>query len=535
MGYTALYRKLRPQSFNEVVGQEHIVKTLINQIAGGRITHAYLFCGTRGTGKTSTAKIFAKAVNCLEPVSSQPCNQCELCRNMNEGVSLNVIEIDAASNNSVDNIREIRDEVIYPPTKGKYKVYIIDEVHMLSTGAFNALLKTLEEPPSHVIFILATTDPQKIPVTVLSRCQRFDFKRISNSSMAQTLKKYMIEEGIKIEDNAIDYVVRISDGAMRDALSILDQCISYYYGEEITLEKVLDVSGSVDDGVFFSLTDALCELNSSKCMDIIEEIIQNGRDINQFVSELIMHWRNELIAITVDGNSNVLDVPKETIINYLEQGRKAGSEVLMKLIRIFSQLQSQLKYAFNNRIIFEVTCIKFCNAVQNEDLTDVFQKIKFLEKRIDETPKTVVYSAQDNEVEDNKTNTSTEDEVKPMRELDVPADIQTVIEGWERVKARFSMFSQALLNYACPQSLEDDFLYIVCDNDFYYDKVKDLKESLESEIESVFGRKFNIIYMVSEEYERKKRAVLSVEKKKQKAEENIEESIKALDFDVKID
>lgn len=526
LSYTALYRKLRPKTFNEVVGQEHIVKTLINQIESGRITHAYLFCGTRGTGKTSTAKIFAKAVNCLTPVNHQPCNKCELCQAMNEGRSLNVIEIDAASNNGVENIREIRDEVIYPPTIGKYKIYIIDEVHMLSIGAFNALLKTLEEPPSHVIFILATTDPQKIPVTILSRCQRFDFKRITNNVMAKTLKKYMSEENVTIEDNAIDYIVRISDGAMRDALSILDQCISYYYGEVITLDKVLEISGSVDDGVFFALTDALNNSSSSKCMDIIEEIIQNGRDINQFISEIILHWRNELIAISVDGNSNVLDASVDTIMKYMEQGRIVGYDTLMKLIEVFSQLQGQLKYAFNNRILFEVCCIKFCNATESNDLSDVFQKIRNLEQKIKEIPlRAALTEAVPEEYN--------EEIIEPVRELAVPKDIQAVINGWSIVKNKFEMFAQATLNYSTPESLEDDNLYIVCDIEFYLDKIKSFKEDLSQKIEEVFGKKYNVILMLREDYEKKKRAVLASEKTVK--EENIEDSLKALDFDVQID
>ncbi|HIT86609.1 MAG TPA: DNA polymerase III subunit gamma/tau, partial [Candidatus Coprocola pullicola] len=241
MSYTALYRKFRPDTFSGVIGQEHIVKTIKNQILSDRVSHAYLFCGTRGTGKTSTAKIFARAINCLAPKEGNPCNECTLCRAALENRSMNVIEIDAASNNGVDNIREIREEVKYPPTQGKYKVYIIDEVHMLSSGAFNALLKTLEEPPEHVIFILATTDPQKVPATILSRCQRFDFHRITTEQIAQTLSEYMKIEDIPVQKEALHYIARLGDGSMRDSLSILDQCTAFYSDELLTLEKVLDV------------------------------------------------------------------------------------------------------------------------------------------------------------------------------------------------------------------------------------------------------------------------------------------------------
>ena len=239
MSYVALYRKFRPSTFEEVKGQDHIVKTLKNQMRTDRLGHAYLFCGTRGTEKTSVAKILAKAVNCEHPVDGSPCNECPTCRAIQAGTSMNVIEIDAASNNGVDNIREIREEVAYRPTEGRFKVYIIDEVHMLSTGAFNALLKTLEEPPSYVIFILATTEANKIPITILSRCQRYDFHRISLETIAARLQELMDAEGIRAEEKALRYVAKAGDGSMRDALSLLDQCIAFHYGEELTYENVL--------------------------------------------------------------------------------------------------------------------------------------------------------------------------------------------------------------------------------------------------------------------------------------------------------
>ena len=237
MSYTALYRKFRPDNFEDVKGQDHIVTTLTNQINANRIGHAYLFCGTRGTGKTTVAKILAKAVNCEHPVNGSPCNECEMCKAIQAGTSMNVIEIDAASNNGVDNIREIREEVTYRPTEGRYKVYIIDEVHMLSTGAFNALLKTLEEPPSYVIFILATTEAHKIPITILSRCQRYDFHRISIDTIAARLSELLKAEGVEAEEKAIRYVAKAGDGSMRDALSLLDQCIAFYLGQTLTYEK----------------------------------------------------------------------------------------------------------------------------------------------------------------------------------------------------------------------------------------------------------------------------------------------------------
>lgn len=261
MSYTALYRKWRPASFQQVKGQDHIVQTLKNQITSGRVGHAYLFCGTRGTGKTSIAKIFARAVNCESPIDGSPCNECQICRGIASGSSMNVVEIDAASNNGVENIREIREQVQYPPTEGKYRVYIIDEVHMLSTGAFNALLKTLEEPPSYVIFILATTEVNKIPITVLSRCQRYDFKRISRDTLAARLKELAEAEQIPAEDKALAYIAKAADGSMRDALSLLDQCVAFYYDSLLTYEHVLEVLGAVDSTVFSQLLRAVLEKN----------------------------------------------------------------------------------------------------------------------------------------------------------------------------------------------------------------------------------------------------------------------------------
>ena len=281
MSYTALYRKFRPSTFDQVKGQDHIVQTLKNQINANRIGHAYLFCGTRGTGKTSVAKIFAKAVNCEHPVDGSPCNECETCRGITNGSAMNVIEIDAASNNGVDNIRQIRDEIQYSPSSGKYTVYIIDEVHMLSIGAFNALLKTLEEPPAYVIFILATTEPHKIPITILSRCQRYDFKRISIDTIAARLSELMEKESIEVEDKAIRYVAKAADGSMRDALSLLDQCIAFYLGQKLTYDNVLDVLGAVDNEIFSRLTRSVIDSDVTTSLNILDEIIMQGREPGQ--------------------------------------------------------------------------------------------------------------------------------------------------------------------------------------------------------------------------------------------------------------
>ena len=290
MGYTALYRKFRPDTFEDVKGQDHIVKTLKNQIRADRAGHAYLFCGTRGTGKTTIAKILAKAVNCEHPIDGSPCNECASCRAIAAGASMNVIEIDAASNNGVENIREIREEVAYPPTEGKYKVYIIDEVHMLSIGAFNALLKTLEEPPSYVIFILATTEAHKIPVTILSRCQRYDFRRISQETILKRLQDLMEQEHVEAEEKALRYVARKGDGSMRDSLSLLDQCIAFYMGETLTYDRVLDVLGAVDTEVFSELLDHILKDRITDSIALLDRLILDGRDLTQFVSDFTVSY-----------------------------------------------------------------------------------------------------------------------------------------------------------------------------------------------------------------------------------------------------
>ncbi|MDY5649311.1 MAG: DNA polymerase III subunit gamma/tau, partial [Lachnospiraceae bacterium] len=306
MSYTALYRKFRPTEFEDVKGQDHIVTTLKNQIMADRIGHAYLFCGTRGTGKTTIAKIFAKAVNCEHPVNGSPCGECRMCRAIAAGTSMNVVEIDAASNNGVDNIREIREEVAYSPTEGRYRVYIIDEFHMLSIGAFNALLKTLEEPPSYVIFILATTEAHKIPVTILSRCQRYDFRRISMDTISDRLSELMKKEGVEVEERAIRYVAKAADGSMRDALSLLDQCIAFYLGQKLTYDNVLEVLGAVDTEVFGSFLAQILKEDILGCIRGLEDLIIQGRELTQFFSDFTWYLRNLLLVKSSDHMEDVL-------------------------------------------------------------------------------------------------------------------------------------------------------------------------------------------------------------------------------------
>ena len=384
MSYTALYRKWRPRVFGDVKGQDHIVTTLQNQIRSERIGHAYLFCGTRGTGKTSVAKIFAKAVNCEHPEDGSPCGECPSCQQIQAGTSLNVVEIDAASNNGVENIREIRDQVQYPPTEGKYRVYIIDEVHMLSTGAFNALLKTLEEPPSYVIFILATTEVHKIPITVLSRCQRYDFRRITVDTIADRLKELTDAEGMAVEDRALRYVAKAGDGSMRDALSLLDQCAAFHYGETLTYENVLDVLGAVDNRVFRELFGALRNGQTKECILRLEEMVIQGRELSQFVADFIWFLRNLLILKTADEAEELLDMSEDNLKQLREDAALADENVLMRYIRAFSEVLNQIRFAAQKRVLVELAFIRLTKPEMEQSMDAVLERLERLERQMEE-------------------------------------------------------------------------------------------------------------------------------------------------------
>ncbi|MBQ6442207.1 MAG: DNA polymerase III subunit gamma/tau [Lachnospiraceae bacterium] len=383
MSYTALYRKFRPQTFTDVKGQDPIVTTLKNQIKADRIGHAYLFCGTRGTGKTSVAKIFARAVNCQHPVDGSPCMECEVCKSIAEGSALNVIEIDAASNNGVDNIREIREEVTYSPTVGRFKVYIIDEVHMLSAGAFNALLKTLEEPPAYVIFILATTEIHKIPVTILSRCQRYDFRRISIDTIAGRLTDLLAKENVQAEEKAVRYIAKVGDGSMRDALSLLDQCIAFYLGQELTYDKVLEVLGAVDTEIFARLLSAVLSEDVPQAMQIVEELTVSGRELTQFAADFCWYLRNLLLMKSADDMEELLDISSENLETLKAQAAQVESTVLMRYIRVISTLINDLKYSSQKRILTEVALIKLCKPAMETDTGSLTDRILHLEEKME--------------------------------------------------------------------------------------------------------------------------------------------------------
>ena len=358
LSYTALYRRWRSRTFDEIKGQDAITASFKNQIMTGRIGHAYLFCGTRGTGKTSVAKILARAVNCEHPIDGNPCNECPSCQAILSESSMNVVEMDAASNNGVDDIRQIRDKIQYPPVDGRYKVYIIDEVHMLSQSAFNAFLKTLEEPPSYVIFILATTEPNKIPITILSRCQRYDFKRITTDTIAARLREISDAENIQVSDEALHYNARSGDGSMRDAVSLLDQCSAFQFDRRIEYEDALSILGAVDTVVFSDLVRALSKKDVKTGLQLVAEVIDQGRELSQFVSDFVMYARNMLLASTVDDLSGLVDMSSENLKRLKEDASLLSTVELMRYIRMLSDLSNQLRYATQKRILIETTFMK---------------------------------------------------------------------------------------------------------------------------------------------------------------------------------
>ncbi len=381
MSYIALYREWRPTLFEDVVEQEHVVKTLRYSVSTGRIAHAYLFCGTRGTGKTTMAQILSRAVNCLNPKDGDPCNQCEVCREILAGSCVDVLEIDAASNNSVDNVRSIRDEVIYAPTKARRKVYIIDEVHMLSSGAFNALLKTLEEPPEHVVFILATTEPHKLPATILSRCQRFDFRRITHESIVKHLDKIASAGGTLLDADAAKLIARMSDGAMRDAISLLDQCISLG-GGKIDYDDVLSVAGIVNDTFMTDFINCMLDKNIGAILGNIERLVMDGRDIAHFVSDLVLYFRNLLICKATDGKcDNLIEVPASVLADMKQQTGRISQDEIVNRIKELSALETGLKWASNPRVLLEVTLIKLCMGIAPED-ANMSDRVAALENRL---------------------------------------------------------------------------------------------------------------------------------------------------------
>jgi len=503
MSHLALYRKYRSKTFDEIVGQKHVTETLKNQIMNDKVAHAYLFCGIRGIGKTSIAKILGKAVNCLNPVDGNPCLECEMCRDIDLGSNLNVIEIDAASNTSVEDIKKIRDDVVYTPAKGKYKVYIIDEVHMLSNSAFNALLKTLEEPPKHVIFILATTEVQKIPPTILSRCQRYDLKRISSQLMCNRIKDYLKNENILLLDDALEYIVALSEGAMRDALSILEQIVSISVDKTITLQDVLEVLGYVDYSVYDKFTQAIVKKDVSQSIIIVNEVYNDGKEIRGFVVEYIKYLRNVLLINNTSNTSKIIDMSEENIKKIKEMSFDIDSKTVIKFIEEFTKLENDMKYSNMPKLLLEVLLIKLCRIDNNEEMN-----IKSNKMHIENTD--MIGTKVEKDIESDKThmeNTdivenqkSTETKIEKDDAKDVIKEFNTesqMLSEWKNICQKQGMILSTLLNLTKASKVTDDAYYVLVRDEFTKKRLDEkYKEKLEEVLPTYKGKKLKLIFYI---------------------------------------
>ena len=389
--YQALYRVWRPKTFSDMVGQEAVVRTLRNQVSTGRIAHAYLFCGSRGTGKTSAAKIMARAINCENPQNGDPCGECSSCKTIDSGASFDVYEMDAASNSRVEEIRELLEKVDYPPQFGRYKVYIIDEVHMLSNAAFNALLKTLEEPPEYMVFILATTEPQKLPATILSRCQRFDFGRFSEDQIAGHLEKVVAASGAEAEREALMLIARAAEGGMRDALSILDMCLGG--GEKVTEEAVRAALGTADRAFLFSFAAALADRDGAEALKLVDELMRGGRDVQVFLKDLSAHLRLLMAAKLCGPDEALPGVSRENTKRYREQAGQFSQERLLRIIDLCMRGEADTRWASSARSVLEVFALRACDQPEEQDVTALIERVAELEKRLAELEKNGVCAA----------------------------------------------------------------------------------------------------------------------------------------------
>lgn len=504
MAYTALYREWRPKSFNDVVGQEHITTTLKNQILNDRIAHAYLFCGTRGTGKTSTAKVFSKALNCLELHEGEPCNHCEMCRKINEGLAIDVTELDAASNNGVDKIRDIIDDVKYPPQEARFKVYIMDEVHMLSAGAVNAFLKTLEEPPNNVIFILATTDPQKLPITILSRCQRFDFKRINNNEITARLRKIVTDQGVLADDKSLSLIARVSDGAMRDSLSILDQAISMGNGK-VEYNTIVGMLGLVTNEHLFTLTNGIIQRSVEKCINIVEEVVYSGKDVYLFMKDLISHYRNLLMAKVTNNPEEVLDMSEENISLIKEQSARLRAEEVMRCIRILQDAEGNAKLSKQARLYLELAIIKMCKIEYDTSNEVILTRLNKLEENLKNgNIKVAVGDNTKDEIEKgkktitrslSKNNSSMETtEGKVSANANSNLTINDVQKAWrdilERFKAKRAMVIYASILTGKPVACSNGIVTIQYDEEYKFNKERLSKSENNKVVNDVFSEIF---------------------------------------------
>ncbi|OGO77188.1 MAG: hypothetical protein A2Y23_01820 [Clostridiales bacterium GWB2_37_7] len=508
--YTALYRKWRPRKFEDVFGQEHVTETIKNEIKSNKISHAYLLCGTRGTGKTSTARLLAKAVNCSKRVDFDPCDSCNSCISINEGSSIDVIEIDAASNRGIDDIRNLREAIKFTPTMGKYKVYIIDEVHMLTNEAFNALLKTLEEPPAYVMFILATTEPHKLPATILSRCQRFDFKRISIQNIMNHLSAICKHEGMEAEDAALRIIARNADGAMRDALSILDQC-AVYAGKNISERTVLEVLGISGDQHLMEIGEAILLGDASKSILIIDELSDGGKDINQFIKDITAHYRNLLMIKILDKPEDVVDMSTEGIQALKSCAGQFTRESIVRCIKYLSELENEAKWYSNPRILLEVAVVRMCKAAGDDSLDGLMTRLSNLEKMISEGGAAVAVTALKAQPKQKQSKT----EVKAAPEKTdknptatasgvVPDEILSKWIGFKQfLKERRKIKLMTFVHTAKPIKLENNTLVLSFEKEDRYSKdaleMPEIRKDIDKEALDYFGADIRIKGIIANE------------------------------------
>lgn len=485
--YQALYRKWRPMTFDDIVGQSQVSDTLRTGIAAGRISHAYLFCGTRGTGKTSTAKIFSRAVNCENPQNGEPCNECDTCRGIMDGSIMDVYEMDAASNRGVENIREIRDEVIYAPSGCKYKVYIIDEVHMLTTEAFNALLKTLEEPPEHALFILATTEPHKIPATVLSRCQRFDFNRIGADDIAARIIKISDAESIDITPDAAELIAELGDGSMRDALSLLDRC-SAFGAEQLTTAKITEIVGIADPQTIFDIASAAAEGNTQKALSLADGFLNRGKEAQNFIEELISHYRNLLLCKAADNPSELLEKTALAADKFKQQSELFSTELLLYSIQELSESLSRAKWMSEPKLAAELAMVKLCNPQYSTKPEALLVRIEKLERRIRQgamaeataasAPKITVHSEKDSADDAPPWKADNTEAMVTENEEQVPTEPLKVTGGsqwdyWADALQEVKKESKTLYAflYSGKGFLNGDTVELELDSQFAYDRI----------------------------------------------------------------
>lgn len=545
MTYTAIYRKYRPQSFDDIVGQDAIVQTLKNQIQSKKIGHAYLFCGMRGTGKTSTARVFSKALNCVEGPTVNTCNECAACKAIERGGMIDVIEMDAASNRGIDDIRDLREKVNFSPTEGRYKVYIIDEVHMLTNEAFNALLKTLEEPPSFVVFILATTEPEKLPDTILSRCMRFDFKRVTTNDIVRKMEDITKDMGIKAERRALAVIAENSQGSVRDALSLLDKAAAFGAGELI-YKDVLDVIGAVDKGALFEISRAVLQKDATSILNILDDILQDGKDITRFIDDLLIHFRN-ILMIKLGVDKNLLNVIDEDIEELKYIARDYTKEKLLCIIDILKDAGNDIKWTSKPRTIVEAALIKLIIPELWEKDSSFVARIQELEKRV-HTLESVIQKLI-KQVPSSKTQNDskqTQRKVEPNQEVkrDIPTatstkkqpykkekskntgktnsdeeNLKKIVTSWNSIVKLLETQREKVLQTAIiggkirPYRLNGKKLYFSCDKMIFKEMFEGKKQLIENIIKKVTGLD---VFIVSVE----KSSHQDEDKKEESSEEN---------------